>query len=76
MSYARMIPEWQALGFKVRLIFLRLDLADTAIERVALRVAHGGHNIPDEDIRRRFVRGLENFESVFKPLVDSWALYA
>ena len=75
MSYARMIPEWRALGYVVKLIFLRLDSAEAATERVAQRVTEGGHNIPGADILRRFARGLENFETVYKPLVDVWALY-
>ena len=35
----------------------------------------GGHHVPEETIRRRFVSGLRNFEEVDKPIVDEWALY-
>lgn len=74
-SYARSIKEWQSAGYKVKLIFLQLSNADEAIARVALRVRQGGHHIPSETIRRRFVAGLENFRQLYSPLVDSWALY-
>lgn len=43
--------------------------------RVALRVAQGGHNIPEDVIRRRFKAGLENFYNYYSKAVNSWALY-
>ena len=46
-----------------------------AIERVKFRVAQGGHNIDESVIRRRFDKGLNNFHSMYKKLVDSWILY-
>lgn len=74
-SYARLIPQWQSLGYRMRLFFLSLPNAETAIARVAERVREGGHDVPAEVIRRRFAAGLQNFEQVYKPLVDEWALY-
>jgi predicted ABC-type ATPase len=74
-SYARMIPAWQAKGFTVRLIFLSLVNVETAIARVAERVAQGGHSIPEAVIRRRFTAGQANFHNLYKRLVDGWALY-
>ena len=38
-------------------------------------MAQGGHDIPEAVIRRRFDAGLRNFELVYKPLVNAWALY-
>lgn len=74
-GYARKIPMWQQLGFSVSIIFLSLKDEYTAIERVAYRVSQGGHDIPTQVIRRRFHKGLENFHSVYKELVDSWFFY-
>ena len=74
-AYARAIPRWRAAGFTVRLIFLTLPDADYSIERVAERVRHGGHHIPEADIRRRFDKGLENFYTLYRDLVDEWAIY-
>ncbi|GAB5604988.1 zeta toxin family protein [Sideroxyarcus sp. TK5] len=74
LTYAQMIPAWRASGYAVKLIFLSLPDAEMAIERVAIRVRQGGHNIPVDVIRRRFVHGLQNFER-YKVLVDSWQLY-
>lgn len=56
-------------------MFLSLPDAETAIERVAARVAQGGHYVADADVRRRFKSGLSNFEEVYKDLVDKWERY-
>ena len=73
--YARMIPRWQARGYGVKLIFLRLLNTDLAIQRVAARVRQGGHDVPPDVIRRRFEAGWWNWESIYRPLVDAWAVY-
>jgi len=75
LSYARQIPDWRANGYRVKLFFLSLPNVDVAISRVAARVAQGGHNIPEEVIRRRFTSGLNNFNTTYKSLVDDWMLY-
>lgn len=71
----RLIEQWQRAGYSVKLIFLQLASADEAIARVASRVRQGGHDIPESVIRRRFAAGKENFERLYAPLVDAWALY-
>lgn len=75
LGYRREIVRWRELGYRVSLYFLSLPNADTAIERVALRVQQGGHNIPPDVIRRRFASGLANFEKHYKAVVSDWALY-
>lgn len=74
-SYAQKIPQWQALGYHIKLIFLNLPNANIAVARVAARVAQGGHNVPEDVIRRRFSVGLRNFEGVYKNIVDAWIVY-
>ncbi len=74
-GYARHIPAWRKDGFAVKLFFLRLASPELACARVAQRVKAGGHNVPEATIRRRFTAGLRNFEEIYKPIVDEWALY-
>lgn len=74
-GYLRLIDEWQAAGYRVKLIFLQLASAVEAIARVAQRVKRGGHNIPEAVIRRRFAAGKDNFERLYAPRVDAWAIY-
>ena len=75
LGYARQIPQWRQLGYRVELFFLGLPSADMAVERVAQRVRHGGHDIPEATIRRRFEAGKRLFATVYQPLVDRWVLY-
>ena len=44
------------------------------VERIAQRVAQGGHNIPEEVIRRRFTSGQANLAR-YCALVDEWDIY-
>ena len=74
-SYARLIPRWRSAGYHVKLIFLSLPSADLAVARVSARVAQGGHDVPEQVIRRRFDAGLRNFKDAYRGLVNSWALY-
>ena len=45
-GYLRLIDQWQAAGYRVKLIFLQLASAEEAIGRVAQRVKQGGHDVP------------------------------
>jgi predicted ABC-type ATPase len=74
-NFARAIEQWRSTGYHVSLIFLSLPSPDLAIERVAERVRQGGHPVPDDVVHRRFSRGRDLFESLYKPLVDTWMLY-
>jgi predicted ABC-type ATPase len=46
-----------------------------AIQRVAKRVAQGGHAIPPNVILRRFWNGLSNMRNLYLPLADIAAIY-
>ena len=74
-NYARLIPRWREAGYHVKLIFLSLPTADLAVARVAARAAQGGHDVPEEVIRRRFDAGLQNFENLYRTLVNTWVVY-
>ena len=73
-AYVHRIHQWQADGYRVKLIFLKLSHGEPAICRVAERVAQGGHSIPPDMIRRRFISGLRNFTSLYQPIVAAWQL--
>ncbi len=74
-SYVQLVHRAQALGYKVHLIFFFLENEEQAIQRVAQRVSNGGHNIPEEDIRRRFKRGIYNLIYLYMPICDSVLVY-
>lgn len=74
-GYLAMIREWQASRYQVEIVFLRLPSADLAVRRVQQRVAQGGHDIAEVYVRRRFQRGLNNFQSLYRPIVDTWQVF-
>ena len=74
-SYVPLVRRAQALGYKVHVIFFALENEEQAIQRVAQRVMNGGHTIPEEDIRRRFKRGIYNLINLYLPICDSVLVY-
>ena len=64
-SYLRMIRELVATGWEVRLVYLWLPGVVTCCERVAERVARGGHDIPAATIERRYFRSVQNLLQEF-----------
>ena len=71
-SYVPLVKTAQGMGYHVTLLFIWLDSPLTAIERVADRVAAGGHNIPGEVIVRRYYRGISNLVDLYIPICDRW----
>lgn len=54
------IKRMLADGWRVNMIYLWIPDAETSLNRVRHRVMHGGHNVPENDIRRRYGRTLRN----------------
>lgn len=73
-SYKGLIDRAHERGFQVQLLFFWLPTPEIAIERVAQRVSEGGHNIPVDVIRRRYLAGIENLFKIYIPIVDYWML--
>lgn len=61
-------------NYKIRIIYIFLDDPEMCIKRVGLRVIKGGHDVPEEDIVRRFYRSKNNFWDNLVQLSDSWIL--
>jgi len=68
-SALRQIEQAREHGFDIHLTFIATNNAETNIERVANRVARGGRHVPDEDVRRRYTRSMENLVRIIE-LVD------
>ncbi len=74
-SYVSLLADLKSKSYTLHLFFLWLPGAELAIARIKERVQEGGHHVPAEDVRRRFARGINNFFSLYDPLVDSWMLF-
>lgn len=73
--YVRWINDLKKQGYSFHLIYLWLRSPELAIERVRERVRLGGHNVPEEIIHRRYLKGLRNLFALYQPLADTWAIY-
>jgi len=71
-SYKNFVTDAQANGYSVTLIFFYLNSQDLAVKRVETRVKEGGHDIPENVIRRRYENGLNNFFNIYSSIVDEW----
>jgi predicted ABC-type ATPase len=74
-SFATRIARMQEKGYLFHLVFVWLPDVEQAVTRVQERVKLGGHGIPEEVIRRRYVSGLHHFFNLYLPMADTWRLY-
>jgi predicted ABC-type ATPase len=70
-SYLNTITKAKSLGYQVTLLFFWLNDVSLAIQRVETRVLEGGHHIPEEVIRRRYIKGIQNIQK-FALHADYW----
>jgi len=73
-TWRNYLEQAHALGFDITIFFIYLDSADTCVARVRERVRRGGHDVPEDDIRRRFSRSLLNFWKIYRHMADHWAI--
>ncbi|MEI6577525.1 MAG: zeta toxin family protein [Bacteroidota bacterium] len=73
-TYPQYIRKAQSQGYFVTLVYFWLNSPELAIERVNTRVNAGGHDIPIETIRRRYMAGIENLSKLYIPICDYWMI--
>jgi len=73
-SLVGIINTAKAAGYSITLLYFWLSSPELAIQRVRDRVKAGGHNIPENVIRRRYFMGLQYFFETYMPLSDRWVL--
>jgi len=73
-SLLGIINQAKDLGYNVTLLYFWVSTPEFAIKRVQARVAAGGHNIPEDVVRRRYVMGLKYFFEIYAPVCDRWIL--
>jgi predicted ABC-type ATPase len=66
LVYLNRLRHWQAAGYRIEIVYLRLSSPRLALRRIAARVKQGGHNVPRADVLRRFARSWTNFEKVLQ----------
>jgi predicted ABC-type ATPase len=74
-SFVPFLAEARAVGYLVHIVFIALRDPALALTRVQERVERGGHDVPQDVIRRRFRRGLANLTDLYLPICDTWVIY-
>jgi len=69
-TYQAIIRKARRKGYRVHIFFLWIPSPALALARIADRVAEGGHDVPEQDVRRRFGRTLGNLLSHYRFLSD------
>ena len=73
--YVNLFKSLKKKGYRIHIFFLWIPNADLAVSRIKSRVAQGGHNVPVQDVVRRFGRSISNFFRLYQPFADSWMLF-
>jgi predicted ABC-type ATPase len=71
-KYRRLVSAAQSRQFEIRLIYILLDNVSRNIERVRLRVAKGGHAVPEDKIVDRRARSLAQLPWFLEAADQAW----
>lgn len=74
-SYRNKILKAKMQGYTITLLFFWLNNIELAKERVKIRVKEGGHNIPNDVIERRYLKGIINLFDIYLEIVDGTLIF-
>ena len=74
-AYHRLIRRVRGLGYHVVMQFVWVATPEQSLRRVRQRVTEGGHDVPEDAVRRRHPATLKNFWMLYLPLVHDWQFY-
>lgn len=74
-SLVNRLKELKEGGYRIRLIYVWSPSADLNVARVKDRVRRGGHDVPEEAIRRRFRASRRNLLELYMPIADLWEIH-
>ena len=71
---ARQLREVKEAGYEISATFIWIATAEMSLQRVRLRVSQGGHDVPEDAVRRRHRPTIQNFLGLYFPLFSEWRL--
>ena len=74
-TYVKILQNAKQSGYAIELHFVWIPDVREAIRRVRQRVIEGGHDVPAEDIKRRFARSIDHLLNDYARLANRWALW-
>lgn len=70
----KLMQQAKDKGYKVNLVYVGIKNEETSSARVAARVRKGGHDVPEEDILRRYSRSMANLPKAMQLSERTWIL--
>ena len=74
-TFAQWLKKEKDKEYHFTLLYFWLLNPDLAVARVAERVRLGGHTVPEATVRRRYIKSIQNFFSLYQPLADNWVVF-
>jgi predicted ABC-type ATPase len=71
-TFAPFLRRLISNGYRSHLVYVWVRSPEIAVRRVRSRIASGGHSVPEETIRRRYVRSIHNLFHLYLPLARAW----
>ena len=65
-NYLQMMLDARNRGFEIVLVYIGTENVEINLARIRNRVLAGGHDVPEEDVRRRYKRSFENLPLAIK----------
>ena len=65
-SYLQMMLDARTRGFEIVLVYIGTETVEINLSRIRNRVLAGGHDVPEEDVRRRYKRSFDNLPIAIK----------
>lgn len=73
-KYRPLVTKAKERGFEIRLIYVYVESVDLQLERIRIRVAKGGHDVPLDKVRDRRDRSIEQLSWFFNAADYAWIL--
>jgi predicted ABC-type ATPase len=70
--WVSLLKKAKEANYKIKIYFVFVQSIEISLKRIQTRVKNGGHNIPEEIVRRRFARTFKNFSELYAPFADEW----
>ncbi|MBL8012373.1 MAG: zeta toxin family protein [Candidatus Omnitrophica bacterium] len=66
-AYVSFLKKLKTKGYVIHIFYLWVPKVELSLARIKERVAKGGHNVPAQDVKRRFAKSFDNFIQLYKP---------
>lgn len=73
-AYVPFLKKLKSKGYVIHIFYLWVPKVGLSLARIKERVAKGGHDVPSQDVKRRFNKSFEKFLHLYRPLADYWSI--